>query len=120
MGRGDDLAGAAIGDRHRGGEPDLVAFLVVRDRSPVPAALAPGMGVAAFVFQVGEKLDQGFIQVCEGLFVAFNAQMLDFAFKIAWPDCRGSGPRFGQGCPDDSADFNRFINTATRAIKRDD
>ena len=53
--RGDDLAGAAIGERHRGGEPDLVALLVVRDRSPVPAALAPGMGIAVWVFQVGEQ-----------------------------------------------------------------
>src|SRR6056297_3390878 len=32
--RGDDLAGAAIGERHRFCELDLVAFLVVRDRSP--------------------------------------------------------------------------------------
>jgi len=39
--RGDDLACTAIGERHGRGEPDLVAFLVVRDRSPIPAALTP-------------------------------------------------------------------------------
>ena len=58
MGRGDDLAGAAIGERHRGRKPDPVAFLVIRDRRPIPAALAPGMGVAVRVFQVGEEFDQ--------------------------------------------------------------
>ena len=58
MGGGHDLAGAAIGERHGRGEPDLVAFLVVRDCSPIPAALTPVLRVAVRVFQVGEKLDQ--------------------------------------------------------------
>ena len=58
VGRGDDLAGAAVGERHRFCEPDLVARLVIRDRRPVPAALAPVLGVAVRVFQVGEKRDQ--------------------------------------------------------------
>ena len=43
VGRGHNLAGAAIGERHRGGKLDLVTFLVVRNRSPVPAALVSDM-----------------------------------------------------------------------------
>ena len=58
VGRGDDLAGAAVGERHRFCELDLVAFGVVRDRGPIPAALAPVPGVAVRVFQIGEKFDQ--------------------------------------------------------------
>ena len=55
VGRGDNLAGTAIGERHRCCELDLVAFLVVRDRSPVLAALAPGMSIAVWVFQLGQQ-----------------------------------------------------------------
>eukprot|EP00919_Chromeraceae_sp_WS-2016_P013591 GHVR01032047.1.p1 GENE.GHVR01032047.1~~GHVR01032047.1.p1 ORF type:complete len:243 (-),score=26.75 GHVR01032047.1:150-878(-) len=58
VGRGDDPACTAIGERHGRCEPDLVAFLVVWNRRPIPAALAPVLGVAVRVFQVGEELDQ--------------------------------------------------------------
>lgn len=57
MGCCDDLAGTAIAKCHMGGELDLVALCVVRDRGPVPTPLPPSVGVAVGVFQLGQEIE---------------------------------------------------------------
>ena len=57
MGCCDDLTGAAIAERHRGGEFDLVALCVVWNRGPVPTPLPSSVGVAVGVFQLGQQVE---------------------------------------------------------------